>query len=386
MHSRRRTTIYCRCFARITVVAIASAVLSSAVRTDLLAEGLPNTRRWSVPVTAPPIGAPVVAGSSVVLPLESEVSAHRLSDGERIWKTALTAEHPLTADAERVYVATGDALQALDALTGTPAWSVPAVLTAPPLAHAGWVLAASAGDLLAIRASDGEVMWRKHIGPVEFQPALDGELMIVPVTDGRVVALDLRDGTVRWEEHLGSAPTAPFVIGGRVYVGTEHKTFFTLHASSGREASRRAIGALVRGRAVADDRHIYFAAMDNLLWAVDRADGAIEWRKGLKYRPAGGPMLLGGVVVVPGYELSLPAFNPLNGTPGGDIGFPERLSALPVLATGPDGASYALGITGGLENKWMLTMLSPSAVLEVKLEALTTLPGEVVPVPLPPGR
>jgi outer membrane protein assembly factor BamB len=323
-----------------------------------------------------------------VLPLQGELAGHHLDDGRRLWNAEITAEQPLASDHERVYVAAGETLHALDAQTGAPAWksASPGPFTAPPLAHAGWVIAASAGDLLAIRASDGTVVWRKHIGPVEFPPALDGDLMIVSVTDGRVVALDIRDGTVHWDVHLGSAPTDPFVIGGRIYVGSEAKTFFTLHASSGREESKRPIGALVRGRAVADNRHVYFAAMDNLLWAVDRRDGAIEWREGLKYRPAGGPVLLGGVVFVPGYEAVLPAFNPINGSPAGDIGFPTRLSALPVLAAAADGVPYALSITGGLDNKWMLTMMGPSAAPELKLEPLTALPGERVPVTLQPGR
>jgi outer membrane protein assembly factor BamB len=236
--------------------------------------------------------------------------------------------------------------------------------------------------VLAIRASDGVVMWRKHLGPVEFQPALDGDLMIVSVTDGRVVALDVRDGTVRWDQPVGSSPTAPFVVGGRVYVGTEGKIFLTLHASSGREESRWSVGALLRGRAVVDDHHVYFAAMDNLLWAIDRKDSAIEWRKGLKYRPTAGPVLVGRVVVVPGYETALPAFNPADGVEAGVIGFPTRLSAMPVLAIGADGTAYALSITAGLDNKWMLTMMGPAPPPALTLEPLTAVPGAVVPMTL----
>ncbi|MGH9374155.1 MAG: PQQ-binding-like beta-propeller repeat protein [Vicinamibacterales bacterium] len=355
----------------------------------LTAQGLPDSIRWSVHLDAAPIGAPVVAGSSVVLPLTTEsIAAHRLSDGEPLWIVPLPAEQSLAGDSARVYVASGDAIHALDAATGAVAWRSPAgePLTAPPLAHAGWVIGAAAGDVLAIRASDGAVVWRKHVGPVEFRPTLDGDLLVVSVTDGRVVALDLPTGEVRWEAPLGSAPVEPFVIGGRVYVGAEDKKLFTLDASSGRILSRWLVGALPRGRAAVDDRHVYFTAMDNVLWAIDRGDGAIEWRKGLEYRPAAGPVLVGSAVVVPGDVKSLPAFNAQTGKQAGEVGFPELLSTVPLFIQGPDETPLVLGITGSLANKWMMTMMGPSPSRGLKLEPLTALPGAVVPVSLPQAR
>ena len=42
------------------------------------------------------------------------------------------------------------------------------------------------------------VVWRKHVGPVEFRPSLDGDLLVVSIVDGQIAALDVRDGTPRW--------------------------------------------------------------------------------------------------------------------------------------------------------------------------------------------
>jgi outer membrane protein assembly factor BamB len=282
-----------------------------------------------------------------------------------------------------VYVASGDAIHALHPESGEVRWRVAAggPITAAPLARGGWLITAAGGDLIALRASDGKLVWRTRVGAVALRPALDGDLLITSVTDGRVVALNLEDGSVRWEVNLAAMPTEPYVIGGRVYVGTAAKTFVTLHADSGYRESRRAVGAVPRGAAVADRDHVYFAAMDNLLWATDRADGAIEWRKPLPYRPTAGPMLFGTLVLVPGESTQLPAFNTRTGAPAGRLGFPARLTTLPVVWTAPDGVIYVTGVTGGLDNKWMLTLMGPLTIPAVPVQPLTILPGEVVPPP-----
>ncbi|MGH9308717.1 MAG: PQQ-binding-like beta-propeller repeat protein, partial [Vicinamibacterales bacterium] len=187
MHQPRSTTIYCRCIARIALVlgTLAAAPLDASAQ-------LPDAVRWSVPIAGPPIGAPVVVGTTVVLPVQEQgLSAHAYGDGHPLWTSEIEPEQPLAADAERVYVAAGELIHALHGQTGAAAWRVPAggPVTAPPVAHAGWVIAAAAGDVLAIRAADGAVVWRKHLGPVEFPPAIDGDLLVVPIADGRALGV-----------------------------------------------------------------------------------------------------------------------------------------------------------------------------------------------------
>lgn len=338
-----------------------------------------------MPSAAIPAGAPVIAGSALVVPLRTgRVTAHRVIDGSVMWTIDLAPQQPLAGDDQHVYVASGDDLHALDATSGAVTWRLPAggPLTAPPFAYGGWVLAAADGELLAIRSSDGVVLWRKHLGAIEFRPALDGDLLVVPMVEGFVLALDLQDGRERWKQHLGSAPGEPLVIGDRVYVGTQDKSFYTLFASSGRVASRSSIGAVVRGRATVDNRHVYVAAMDNLLRALDRRTGTVQWKRGLPYRPAAGPALIGKVVLVPGYvDTPLPAFDTVTGEPAGLVTFPATLIALPVLTQLPDGTPVIIGVTGNLDNRIMVSMLEPKLVPAIAVQALTVLPGEVVPVP-----
>ena len=399
-----RTTISCRCFARIALIVglacLAVFPLPRLARAQGLApppsqsappfqsdQGLPDTVQWSVTSVAPPAGAPVVAGSSIAIPLATGVvTAHSIADGAVRWSVDLAAEKPLAADDERVYVAAGEVIHAHSAADGRVVWRAVAgrPITAPPLAHAGWVIVAAAGDLIAIRASDGSVVWRKPFGPIEFRPAIDGDLLVVSLVEGRLVALNLKDGAILWDRNLHSSPGEPYAIGGRVYVGTQDKTFYALAAASGRIEDHMAIGAPLRGRVAVDDLHVYMAGLDNMLRAVKRRGGARNWQKGLAYRPAAGPVLIGRTVVVPGYvEAPLPAFAADSGAPAGAIGFDRALIALPVFATLPDGGLSAIGITGGLDNKWIVSLRTPSLVRAITALPLSALPGEAVTLPPP---
>jgi outer membrane protein assembly factor BamB len=384
-----RTTISCRCFARIALrigLIAVSGILSGAP--PAAGQVLPDTVLWSVPGVAPPSGAPVVSGTSLIVPLRTgAITAHSLADGAERWKVPLTPAKPLAADDQRVYVADGEMLHALRTADGKVAWRVVAgrPMTAPPLAHAGWVLLAAAGELIAIRAEDGDVVWRKKLGPIEFQPAVDGDLVVVSLVDGRVVALDLEDGSDRWTRDLHSSPGEPFVIGDRVYVGTADKTFYVFYASSGRIEDHRRIGNELRGRVAVDEERVYMAGLDNMLRAVARRGGALLWQKSLTYRPAAGPVLLGELVLVPGYvETPLPVFAVKTGAPAGALGFDGALVALPVFTRLPDGRLAVIGITGGLENKWTISLRTPPLVNPIAVQPLTALPGESVPLPPPP--
>lgn len=359
-----------------------------ALATPATAQRLPDTVEWSVPSTAPPAGAPVLAGTSVVVPLSTGVVAgHALENGALLWSTAIRAEQSLAADDERVYVAAGEAIHAVNAFNGRVTWRVPlgATPTAPPLASGGWVITAAGGDVIAIRAADGMVMWRKPVGPIEFRPSLDGDLLVVSIVDGQVAALDIQDGSPRWTKRLGASPSEPFVIGGRVYVGTKDRYFYALRSSSGREEERRRVAAELLGRVAVTERHIFFTALDNTVNAVRRRGGALDWHQGVLYRPGAGPVVLGDVVIVPGYvESPLPAFAIANGTAAGAVSFGGLLVALPLFTKLPDGRDAVVGITGGLENKWMVTLQAPSFVPPLPVQPLTVLPGVAVTI-LPPG-
>ena len=118
-----------------TVPPSSTAVPPSSTAVHLL----PSAVRWSVPISANPAAPPVIDGDKVFVVLESgAVQAHRITDGTTAWKVDLRSEFPVAADGERVFVAAGEAIHALNAADGLEAWLAPAGnITIPPVAHEG---------------------------------------------------------------------------------------------------------------------------------------------------------------------------------------------------------------------------------------------------------
>ena len=74
-------------------------------------------------------------------------------------------------------------------------------------------------------------------------------------------------------------------------------------------------GADTAGAPVADDKLIYFAALDNMLRALDRRNGNLRWSRSLPSRPAAGPLRTGDVVLVPFVTTDIGAFTATTGAP-----------------------------------------------------------------------
>lgn len=385
-----RTTISCRLFAQLLTLAAGGLLLPSPTGADARdsAQTLPTDVTWSITLPAAAAAPPVFGADHVYVALQSGVvAAYGVADGVEAWRRDVRTESPLAFDGGRLFVASGDAIYALNA-DGSPAWHTKAgTLATPLLAQDGWVIAAASDQLSAFRASDGSVVWRRPIDPASARPSIEGGHLFVPLVDGRVLALDLGTGAPKWERRLEAAPTEVLPFADHVYVGSADKTFYCLDTDDGEVAWHQGVGAAVRGRAAADDTRIYALALDNQLRAFDRRNGALRWSpRGLPFRPTAGPVVIGGLIVVAGTTTEIRAFSAANGQPAGQLSLPESLATLPAYAPAPHGLRIA-AITGGLSQQWQLSMAvsAPPAPPSIAVEPLTALPGLPVPIPRPPG-
>lgn len=313
------------------------------------------------------------------------VIACRASDGTPAWRVELAADRALSADDELIYTSAPESIRALRLTSGEEAWRTETgQLTAAPLIHSGWIVVASVGSLGAFRATDGSAVWRRSLGTIEATPVIDGDLLIVPLMDGGLVALHLQTGETRWETDLGGRPGAPLAAGGKVYVGASDKHFYALDADNGDIEWSFRVGAAPRGRAAADDDHVYFVALDNVLRALDRGNGAIRWAKGLPYRPGpSGPVLIGSALVVPGDVTTFPVFG-RDGTPLTDIKFSSTLVGISNVTADRWNHPVVGVITGDLEHPWTLWLLETSTdPPAVPIVPLTAMPGEAIAIALP---
>lgn len=344
---------------------------------------LPSEVKWSVPLPARVVAPPIMDGARIFVVLESgHIAAHRLTDGSEAWRAELRSDQVVAVEGDRIFVTSGEALYALNAETGAVLWhAATGTLTAPVLAHEGWIIAAAANTLSAFRAADGGKVWSRESLAQHVRPTIEGDTLYVPLDAGGLLALDLRTGQERWARHFAGAPTDVLAFADRIYFGSADKYFYCLVAADGATSWRKQIGTTLRGRPVANRSRIFVAGTDNVVLAFDRGSGAERWHAAVAYRPAG-LILVGPAVLVPGTSAELRAFDAVTGKPAGQMTLPASLAIVPAFGEFKKETLMAAYI-GSLTGEWklLLTQPPPPAAPPLALEPLTTLPGIIVPVP-----
>ncbi|MCA9565745.1 MAG: PQQ-binding-like beta-propeller repeat protein [Myxococcales bacterium] len=149
-----------------------------------------------------------------------------------------------------------------------------------------------------------------QIGRVTTSP--DATRVYVGTSAGDLFAINAVDGRVLWQRDMGEAiDAAPVQVGSRIFVGSTDGNFYGLSASSGSELWHIEVGGALDSQvAVVDDRLI-LARPDGVVVCLDQETGAVRWTardndpflgiaRGL-YPPVKGqanPVVIDGVVYV----------------------------------------------------------------------------------------
>jgi outer membrane protein assembly factor BamB len=251
------------------------------------------------------------------------------------------------------------------------------------VAQDGWVIATTASELLALRLDDGAVAWRQpraETDKLSARPTLDAHRIYVPLADGRVEARELATGATAWSLQLGGAPSEILVSGDRLYVGSDDRYVYSLALADGALKWRYRLGGAVRGQPATDGTRVFVVALDHLTRAFDSGNGARKWNKGVPYRPAAGPLVAGGTVLVAGPAAELVTFDAATGQPGPRFPVGGVLQGAPALGA-LAGERLLAAIIGDLASGWTLAIFDSS--YSIPVVPLTALPGEVVPIAIP---
>jgi outer membrane protein assembly factor BamB len=283
---------------------------------------------------AQPAAPAAFDADTAYLPLKGErLVAIDLATGTLRWSSDVATAWAPAVSAGVVIIAADEWLGAFDARTGQPRWRVPVAgaFSAPPEVNGGWVVAVSAGgDVYAIRAADGAVLWTRRLGVAASErPVATAAGIFVPLTDGRIVALSLENGSSSWERSLGSRPGPLLVLDDRIFLGADDKYFYALRTRDGDVRWRQRVGGRPAGAPGVDLRRVYYVALDNILWAFDRNNGGRKWYTPLPMRPSGGPLTVGGAIVVAGVSAEVYAYRPDTGMASGSLKWPADLAAPP---------------------------------------------------------
>jgi hypothetical protein len=270
-------------------------------------------RAWSLTLGLTPSAPGAMDEDRVYIPLRTNLLvAIERETGLLAWLRPLDTTAPVIVGGDRLFVVTADAIRALDATTGNYLWSSPIAsqVTAPLVWDNGWIIALVApGEVLAFRALDGQLMWRRSVGatsPHSPVPGI-GRALYLSLADSRLVALTIDTGELLWERQLTGTLSPPAVGKDRVFVGSTDNFLYALHPDGGREQWKWRNGGDVIGAAV-DGDVVYFASLDNILRAVNRGNGNQRWRKPTGTRPVLPPRAFRGIVVVPGLMPAVSVF------------------------------------------------------------------------------
>jgi len=213
------------------------------------------------------LARPVISGGKVfTLDARGTVSAFSMANGDRAWRFDTTPTDRdeamgggLGITNNRLYVTTGF------------------------------------GEVIALNAADGKVIWRKMIGkPFRADPTIADDRVYVLSIDNELTALSAKDGNVEWH-HNGIAESAtlmgassPAVDGDSVVVAYSSGEIFNLRAQNGRVAWTDVlavpaqVGALpaiadIRGLPVIDRGRVYAVSHSGRMAAIDQRTGDRVW-------------------------------------------------------------------------------------------------------------
>jgi outer membrane protein assembly factor BamB len=324
----------------ILIAAVAAPRAAQQPRADTAAERIVALdARWTVSFDTAPSAPAGYDQQLAYVPLkDGTLVSIDLSEGRVAWRVPYeTALTPATGDG-LVFAGSDGNVTAFEQLSGAVLWRtpLPGRLAAPLYWDTGWLIASTeTGDLIALHAMDGRVLWRQPLGsPLAVAPTPAGDRLYVALADTRLVALALDTGEPAWSAALDEPVTGMLALDDQLMVGTRKNLLRSLSLRDGRVRWSQRAGADPSGAPVADDRLIYFAALDNVLRALDRRTGNLRWTRKLPSRPAAGPLRTGDVVLLPFVTTDIGAFAAATGEPAFTIRAAGELGGVPFVREG----------------------------------------------------
>ena len=197
-------------------------------------------------------------------------------------------------DNERIYLPlAGGTIVALKARDGQLLWrsEMGGELSASPVADESMIYVSSealspmqghvGGALRALGREGGVTQWMTPlVRPLRGSLALNGGKLFAGGIDGRAYAFDKRTGAVLWSIPFGAALNGhPVSAGGRVYFGSEDGTLLALEESTGKLLWRYRTEGAIRGPVAVSNDTIFFGSGDGYVYAVTADKGRLIWRK-----------------------------------------------------------------------------------------------------------
>jgi outer membrane protein assembly factor BamB len=353
----------------------------------------PLQSAWLADNGVPPgPGVGIGAGHVFVGFVNGDMGAYDIGTGKLRWARNISPTRPLAVEGSRLFVAGDKVVDALRTADATSEWRTPlpgAVVTGP-VVRGGWLLAGlDTGSITALRTDTGAVVWTVAVGaPAPVAPVVEGDRFYAATTGGGLHARTIATGAPLWQVGLDGDVTALAAVEGHVFAATSGRWLYALDAGNGRVRWRFRIQGAAIGLTVDEDR-VVAVMLDQSVRAFKIGSGAQAWRQELSFRPAGGPVVTGGSVLVTGFGPSVRAIDRKTGANQGVYAIPLPVDASGIsLETLSGGPLVAAGATLFDD---VVVLITQHGLLHAARRAfdpapapLTVMPGTALTVPAPP--
>ena len=167
--------------------------------------------------------------------------------GQQIWNSTVGGNCCPSVVNGVVYVGAGGYVYALDAKNGKQIWSYTAQnaeTSSPPAVVNGVVYIPLDGSIVgsfgfyALNATAGDKLWNYMVGGLQNYiigcPAVSEGVVYMDARDGDVYALNATDGTIIWHITAGTwLFSAPAVVDDVIYLGSDDGNLYALNATDG---------------------------------------------------------------------------------------------------------------------------------------------------------
>ena len=154
-------------------------------------------------------------------------------------------------------------------------------------------VAAADGNVHALRASSGELLWSYEAGSVAITAPTVGDGIVYGMTEDGLHALDARTGDLLW---LGPGSfRCPTVLDGVVY-GSGGRSMGAWDAATGERIWHIWTEGLIRHSPTVAGGMVYWGSDYDHLYAVEASTGELKWSHKISISMYASPVMVDGVV------------------------------------------------------------------------------------------
>lgn len=139
----------------------------------------------------------------------------------------------------------------------------------------------STGALRALSQSTGITLWMRTLHfPIQGRLAASATKLFGGSGDGRIYAFDKATGNVLWiVQHTSAFTSSPVLHHQRLYIGSEDGTLLALDEATGQILWRYRTRKALRGTIAVAEQVFYFGSADGYVYAFSELTGRLLWRR-----------------------------------------------------------------------------------------------------------